>query len=293
MCPTVFYSRGMSNSAIPTIALNNARTIPQFGVGTWQVPPGDTERVVAEALDLGYRHVDTAQMYENEEGVGAAIANSGLARDDIFVTSKLNNGHHKPADADRSLDESLAKLGIDQLDLFLIHWPLPTQYDGDYVSTWEAMTSFVKDGRCRSVGVSNFQSDHLERIIAETGQVPVVNQVEAHPWFNNNAVRKTNSDYDVRTQAWSPLAAGRWADEDVLATIADKHGKSPAQVTLRWAIERGDIIFPKSLSRDRLAANIDIFDFSLDGEDMEAIAGLHQGESGRKGPNPDVMDYIG
>lgn len=277
----------------PRIDLNDQTSIPQFGLGVWQVPAADTERVVSDAFELGYRHVDTAQMYGNEEGVGAAIARSGLAREDLYVTTKLNNNRHEPGAAQDSLKVSLDKLGLEKVDLFLIHWPLPTQYDGDFVSTWEALLELREAGLTTSVGVSNFQPDHLDRIVAATGVVPAVNQVEAHPYFANEAVRAATHRHGSVVQAWSPLGQGGGELTDpVVTALAERHGKTPAQVLLRWALDRGDVVFPKSLSKDRLAENVDVFDFALSADEVAALAALDKGEAGRQGPNPDVFDWI-
>lgn len=277
----------------PRIDLNDQTSIPQFGVGVWQVPPGDAERVVSDALELGYRHVDTAQMYGNEEGVGAAIARSGLAREDFYVTTKLNNNRHEPGAAKDSLRVSLEKLGLEKVDLFLIHWPLPTRYDGDFVSTWEALLELREAGLTTSVGVSNFQPGHLDRIVEATGVVPAVNQVEAHPYFANDAVRAATTGHGAHVQAWSPLGQGGGELSDPAVTaLAERYAKTPAQVLLRWALDRGDIVFPKSLSRARLAENAEIFDFALTADEVAALAGLDKGEAGRQGPNPDTFDWI-
>jgi 2,5-diketo-D-gluconate reductase A len=277
----------------PRIDLNDQTAIPQFGLGVWQVPLADTERVVSDAFEIGYRHVDTAQMYGNEEGVGAAIAASGLAREDLYITTKLNNNRHEPGAATDSLKVSLDKLGLEKVDLFLIHWPLPTQYDGDFVSTWEALIELREAGLTTSVGVSNFQPDHLDRIVTATGVVPAVNQVEVHPYFANEAVRSATTGHGAHVQAWSPLGqgGGELADPAVTA-LAERHGKTPAQVLLRWALDRGDIVFPKSLSKARLAENFDVFDFALSADEVAALAALDKGEAGRQGPNPDVFDWI-
>ncbi|MFJ6904539.1 aldo/keto reductase [Streptomyces griseoluteus] len=274
------------------ISLHDGTTIPQLGFGTYLVPPEETADIVGEAFDVGYRHIDTAQMYGNEEGVGRAIATSGLARDDLYITSKLNNGNHRPDDVRRTFDETMAKLGLEQLDLFLIHWPLPTLYDGDYVSTWKAVAGLVDGGRLRSVGVSNFEPAHLDRIIEETGIVPVVNQIEAHPYFANNAAREASLRHGVVVEAWSPLGQGAALNDRAISKIAEAHGKSVSQVILRWHVQRGDIVFPKTMSRDRMAENFALFDFSLTDEEMRVIDALDRGEQGRVGPHPDVFDYI-
>jgi 2,5-diketo-D-gluconate reductase A len=277
---------------VPTITLHDQTTIPQLGFGVFQVPPDQTAKTVLNALEVGYRHIDTAQMYENEAGVGEAIASSGIPRDELYITTKLNNGFHRPDGARRSLDESLARLGIDQVDLFLIHWPLPTRYDGDYVTTWRTMAEFVEDGRARSVGVSNFQPAHLERIISETGVVPVLDQVEVHPFFGNEEVRAACAKHNVAVEAWAPIARGKVNDDDTITGIADRLGRTPAQVALRWHIQRGDIVFPKTVTPERMQENFDIFDFELSDGDMSTITALDRGEEGRGGPDPDTFDMI-
>ncbi|WP_121254513.1 aldo/keto reductase [Nocardioides ferulae] len=277
---------------VPTITLHDETSIPQLGFGVYQVPPAETAATVAAALEVGYRHIDTAQMYGNERGVGEAIAAAGLPRDEVYVTSKLNNGFHRPDDARRAFDETLTALGLDRIDLFLIHWPLPTRYDGDYVSTWQTLAEFVADGRATSVGVSNFQPAHLDRIVEETGIVPVVNQIEVHPYFTNEEARAASIRHGVEVEAWSPIAQGRVLEDPVITKIAAEHGKTPSQVTLRWHVERGDIVFPKSMHRERMQENFEIFDFSLSADEVAAIAALDRGEDGRTGPDPDTFDWI-
>ena len=277
---------------VPTITLNDQTTIPQLGFGVFQVPPEETAATVAQALEAGYRHLDTAQMYQNEQGVGEAIAASGIARDELYVTTKLNNGFHRPDDARRAFDESLARLGLDRVDLFLIHWPLPTRYDGDFVSTWQTLVEFQKDGRATSIGVSNFQPAHLDRVVAETGVVPAVNQVEVHPFFGNEDVRAASARHGIAVEAWSPIAKGQVNDDSTIQAVAAGVGRTPAQVALRWHVQRGDIVFPKSMRAERMAENFAIFDFELSEKDMAAITGLDRGEQGRLGPNPDTFDYI-
>ncbi len=277
---------------VPNIALHDGTSIPQLGFGVFQVPPADTAATVATAFEVGYRHIDTAQMYGNEAGVGAGLKDSGLTRDDVYVTTKLNNAFHRPDDARREIDASLERLGLDQVDLFLIHWPLPTQYDGDFVQTWQALIEAQKAGRTRSIGVSNFQPAHLDRIVEETGVVPVVNQVEVHPFFANEDVRAANARHGVLTEAWSPIAQGTVLDDDTIGEIASLVGRTPAQVVLRWHVQRGDIVFPKSMSRDRMQQNFELFDFELEPTHVAAIDALDRGESGRMGPNPDVFDWI-
>ncbi|MGD9961564.1 aldo/keto reductase [Nocardioides sp.] len=277
---------------VPTLTLNDNTTIPQLGFGVFQVPPPETAETVTKAFEVGYRHIDTAQMYQNEEGVGAAIAASGIARDELFITSKLNNGFHRPEDARFAFEQTLTRLGLDQVDLFLIHWPLPTQYDGDFTSTWRTLAEFVQDGRARSIGVSNFQPAHLTRIIEDTGVIPAVNQIEVHPYFTNEAARTASHEHGIKVEAWSPIAQGRVLDNEVIGKIASSHGRTPSQVTLRWHIERGDIVFPKSMHVERMKENFEIFDFSLTPDEVAAISALDQGESGRTGPNPDEFDWI-
>lgn len=277
---------------VPSITLNDRTSIPQLGFGVFQVPPAQTAATVTTAFEVGYRHIDTAQMYGNEQGVGEAIAASGIPRDELYITSKLNNTFHRPDDVRRSFDETMAKLGLDRLDLFLIHWPLPTRYDGDYVSTWKAMTELVADGRLTSAGVSNFEPAHLDRIIEETGVIPAVNQIEVHPYLTNEAARAASAAHGVAVEAWSPIAQGGVLDDPVIGRIAEAHGKTPSQVTLRWHVERGDIIFPKSMREERMRENFAIFDFSLTPDEVEAISALDRGESGRTGPNPATFDWI-
>jgi len=291
----------MTTQTIPTVTLNNETTIPQLGFGTLNVPPGreptpentaKTAEIVGLALELGFRHIDTAQMYGNERGVGEAIAASGIPREELWVTSKLGNGNHRPDDVPRSFDETLEKLQLDYLDLFLIHWPVPTLYDGDYVSTWKAMAELVDDGRLRSAGVSNFHPDHLERIITETGVVPVVNQIEAHPYFGNAAVIEATRSHGIAVQAWSPLGQGSILEEPAISEIAATKGRTVAQVILRWHIQHEHIVFPKSMHRERIQENLAIFDFELTSAEITAIDAIDKGESGRVGPNPDTFAWI-
>ncbi len=277
-------------SAVPDIMLNNGQAIPQFGFGVFQVRPQDTIEAVGQALQAGYRHIDTAQMYGNEKETGEAIGRSGLDRGDVFVTTKLNNGQHRPDDARRAFDGSLEALGVDYIDLFLIHWPLPTRYDGDYVSTWQTLEEFYRDGRARSIGVSNFQPHHLRRLHSECEIPPAVDQIEIHPYLTQDEVRGFCAEHQIAIEAWSPIAQGKVLDDPTIVSIASQTGKSPAQVVLRWHIERGDIVFPKSITPDRIQENIDIFDFELSGADVSAISALNKNE--RTGPDPDVFDMI-
>jgi 2,5-diketo-D-gluconate reductase A len=279
-------------TSVPVLELNDGHTIPQLGFGVFKIPPAETERAVAVALEVGYRHIDTAEMYRNEEGVGQAVRRSGLDRGEVFVTSKLNNGFHRPDDARVAFDGTLKTLGFDYVDLFLIHWPLPTLYGGDFVSTWRTLEEFHADGRARSIGVSNFQVHHLERLAAETETVPAVNQIEAHPYLTNDEVRAYDREHAIATEAWSPIAKGRLLDDATITAIADRLGRTPAQVTLRWHLQRGDIVFPKSTTPSRIRENFEIFDFELSEEDMAAISALDRGEAGRTGPHPDVFAYV-
>jgi 2,5-diketo-D-gluconate reductase A len=277
-------------STVPTLTLNNGNPIPQFGFGVFQVRPADTEQATTTALEAGYRHIDTAEMYGNEKEVGAAIAASGIPRGEVFVTSKLANGAHRPDDARRAFDDTLTALGSDYVDLFLIHWPLPTRYDGDYVSTWRTLEEFYRDGRARSIGVSNFTPHHLRRLHEETEIVPAVNQIEVHPYLTQPDVRAFCGEHQITVEAWSPIAQGRVLDDPTITAIAEKYGQTPAQIVLRWHVERGDVVFPKSVTPERIRENIAIFDFELDGDDVEAISALDRNE--RTGPDPDVFDRV-
>ena len=277
---------------VPLITLNDGNRIPQLGFGVYQVGPEETADTVRTALEIGYRHIDTAQMYGNEQGVGQGIADSGIAREQVFVTSKLNNGFHRADDARREFENTLTRLGTDYVDLFLIHWPLPTRYDGDYVSTWKTLEEFAADGRARSIGVSNFQIHHLQELARETETVPAVNQIEVHPYFTNDAVRAYGVEHDIVTEGWSPIARGKVLTDPVVARIARATGAHPAQVVLRWHIERGDVVFPKSMHPARMKENFEIFDFEINDEEIEALTALDKGAAGRQGPDPDVFDLI-
>lgn len=279
-------------STVPTIALNDGHRIPQLGFGIFQVEPEDTRENVTTALDVGYRHVDGAQMYRNEAEAGAGIDASPVSRDEVFVTTKLSNAFHAPDDVARSFEDSLKAWRTDHVDLFLVHWPLPTRYDGDLVSTWKAMERLHADGRARSIGVSNFQVPHLQRLAAECDVAPAVNQIEVHPYFTNDAVRQHCAEQNIVVEAWSPIAQGKVLDDEAITTIAGRLSRSAAQVVLRWHVQRGDVIFPKSSSRARLEENFDLFGFELSEADVNTITALGKGEDGRTGPNPDVFDMI-
>jgi 2,5-diketo-D-gluconate reductase A len=290
-----------SDHAIPSIVLHDGRSIPQLGFGTLSVPPdrdptpentAKTAEIVGWALEGGIRHIDAAQMYGNERGVGQAIADSGIPRDELWITSKLGNANHHPDDVKRSYEETQEKLGLEQLDLFLMHWPLPTLYDGDYVSTWKAITELVDAGQLRSAGVSNFQPDHLRRIVDATGVVPVINQIEAHPYFANAAAIEATRSHGIAVEAWSPLGQGAVLREPAIQRIADAKNKTVAQVILRWHIQHGYIVFPKSIRRERIQENATIFDFELTETEITAIDALDKGEEGRVGPNPDTFAWI-
>jgi 2,5-diketo-D-gluconate reductase A len=279
-------------SDVPTIELNDGLPIPQLGFGVFQIDPAETQAAVSVALETGYRHIDTAEMYGNERGVGEAVRAAGLDRSEVYITSKLNNGFHEPDAARRAFDETLAALGFDYVDLFLIHWPLPTLYDGDFVSTWKTLEEFKQDGRARSIGVSNFQVAHLERLAAETDVVPAVNQVELHPYFQNRDVDEYGKAHGIVTEAWAPIAQGQVLDDPKLAEIAERLGRSVAQVVLRWHIQHGSVVFPKSVTPARIRENFQIFDFELEAGDVAAIDALDRGEAGRNGPNPDTFAYV-
>lgn len=279
-------------NAVPAVTLHDGARIPQLGFGVYKIGPTETAQAVRTALDIGYRHIDTAQMYGNESGVAQGITDAGLDRSEVYITSKLNNDVHEPDQARRAFDRTLSELGSDYVDLFLIHWPLPTRYGGDFVSTWNVLEEFAADRRARSVGVSNFQIDHLRRLSAESNTVPAVNQIEAHPYFANEAVRTYNTEHGIATEAWAPIARGKVRDDPVLTRIGEALGRTAAQVALRWHIQRGDIVFPKSVTPERIRENFELFDFVLGDADMRDISALDRGEPGRTGPHPDVFDVL-
>jgi len=277
---------------VPRLTLNDGHTIPQLGFGVFQIPPDGTAEAVATALRTGYRHVDTAQMYGNEKEVGEAVRASGIDRPEVFVTSKLSNAAHRPDDARRAFEGTLDALGLGYVDLFLIHWPLPTVEGIDYVETWRTVAEFARDGRARSVGVSNFQVPHLQRIIAETGVVPAVNQVELHPYFTNEEVRAFGRENGIVTEAWSPIAQGAVLNDPEVLRVAEQVRRTPAQVVLRWHLQRGDVVFPKSVTRARIEENFALFDVELDDDAMSALSHLNKGTAGRTGADPDTFDYM-
>jgi 2,5-diketo-D-gluconate reductase A len=275
-------------TSVPNITLNNGVEIPQLGFGVFQVPPADTKEVTLTAFEVGYRHIDTAEMYRNEKGVGEAVRESGLKREEIFVTSKLNNSFHAHDAAMKAFDVTLATLDIGYLDLFLIHWPLPAV--GDFIETWKAMEEMYATGKVRAIGVSNFQPAHIRRLLDNTDHVPSVNQIESHPYLTQDDVRAFDFDNEIATEAWSPIAQGKVLGDPVLGTIAERIGKTTAQVTLRWHVQRGDIVFPKSVKRERMVENFEIFDFQLTPDDVAAISALNRNE--RTGPDPDTNNWV-
>jgi 2,5-diketo-D-gluconate reductase A len=269
--------------SVPTITLNDGKSIPQLGFGVFQVPPDDTERAVNEAFEAGYRSIDTAEAYRNEPGVGKAIAASGIARDELYITTKVFNPHHGRELTLAAIDNSLERLGIDQLDLYLIHWPVPLH--DLYVETWRAMVELHGAGKSRSIGVSNFKQPHLERIIADSGVTPTVNQVELHPYLQQPELREFHDQHKIITEAWSPIAQGAVLDDPAITAIAERIGKTPAQVVIRWHVEIGNIVIPKSVTPERIKSNIDVFDFELEQSDHAAIEAINREE--RTGPDPD------
>jgi 2,5-diketo-D-gluconate reductase A len=273
-------------SDVLTITLNNNVQIPQLGFGVFQVPPQDAERVVSTALETGYRSIDTAAAYQNEEGVGRAIASCGLPRDEIFVTTKLWNSDHGYDAALRAFDASARRLGLDTVDLYLIHWPVPAA--DLYVETWKALEKLAADGQVRAIGVSNFTVEHLRRLIAETGTVPAVNQIELHPHFQQTDLRAEHASHGIATEAWSPLGQGAALSDATITRLAEQHNVTPAQVVLRWHLQLGNIVIPKSVTPARIRENFDVFTFDLSAEDLSAIADLEAGR--RIGPDPATFD---
>ncbi|GAA2350869.1 aldo/keto reductase [Streptomyces cuspidosporus] len=276
-------------SKVPFITLNNGVRMPQLGFGVWQVPDDEAADAVSTALESGYRSIDTAAIYGNEEGTGRAIAASGLPRDELFVTTKLWNSDHGYDSTLRAFDASLSKLGLEYVDLYLIHWPLP-EVD-KYVDTWKAFEKIYAEGRAKAIGLSNFHPAHIQRLLSETEITPVIDQIELHPQLQQAELRAFNSRHNIATEAWSPLGQGKGLLEDArLAAIADKHGKSPAQVVLRWHLDLGNVVIPKSVTPSRIKENIDVFDFELDANDLATIDGLDSGN--RLGPDPETFNVV-
>jgi 2,5-diketo-D-gluconate reductase A len=274
-----------STNAVPNIPLHDGVEIPQLGFGVFQVPPEDTAEAVTKAFEVGYRHIDTAAAYRNEKEVGEAFRASGLARDEVFITTKCFNDSHGHEEAKRALHNSLERLELDAVDLYLIHWPVPSK--DRYVETWQAFIELRDEGLIRSIGVSNFQPDHLDRIIAETGETPSVNQIELHPFLQQAELRRKHEELGIVTEAWSPLAQGEVLDDAAIGEVADAHGKTAGQVVLRWHIQLGNVVFPKSVTPERIEENFQIWDFELSRDEMERIDGLDRGE--RIGPDPDTF----
>lgn len=272
----------------PRIVLNDKQGIPQIGLGVWRTPDSQASPAVQAALKAGYRHVDTAAVYENEGGVGDGIRAAGVPREDLFITTKLWNSEQGYDSTLRAFDASLARLGLDYVDLYLIHWPCPAR--DLYLDTWHAFIKLREDGRARSIGVSNFEPEHLERLIEETGVIPVINQVELHPRFQQRRLREFHARHGIATQSWSPLGQGTLLDDPVITGIARKHGRTAAQVIIRWHLDSGLIVIPKSVTPSRIKENFDVFSFKLDGDDLVAIAALDNAE-GRIGPNPLTADF--
>jgi diketogulonate reductase-like aldo/keto reductase len=271
---------------VPALTLNNGVSMPQLGFGVWQVPDDEAEKAVATALEAGYRSIDTAALYQNEEGTGRALAASGLPRDEVFVTTKLWNDDQGYDQALRAFDRSLAKLGLDYVDLYLVHWPQPRR--DAYRETWRALERIAAEGRARAIGVSNFQPAHLRRLIAGAEVVPAVNQVELHPQLAQSELRAVHAELGIATEAWSPLGQGKGLlDEPAVAKVAARHGRTAAQVVLRWHLQLGNVVIPKSVTPSRIRENIDVFDFALTGEDLAELAALDEGV--RLGPDPDAF----
>jgi 2,5-diketo-D-gluconate reductase A len=275
-------------NAVPSVKLNNGVEIPQLGFGVFQVAPAETMQAVKVALGAGYRHIDTAQMYRNEAQVGRAVAESGIDPAEVFITSKLSNARHGYDDALRGFDESLAALGSETIDLYLIHWPLPTVMD--FVPTWRALERVYAEGRARAIGVSNFQPDHLRRLADETEVIPALNQVELHPYLTQPELRDVDAGLGIATEAWSPIAQGAVLADPTVTGIARAYGRTPAQIVLRWHVQLGNVVIPKSVTPTRVAENFDVFGFELSAEEMARISGLNRNH--RTGPDPDVFDYV-
>jgi 2,5-diketo-D-gluconate reductase A len=272
----------------PRVFLNDRNSIPQIGLGVWQTPPDVAGPAVEAALRAGYRHVDTAAAYRNEAGVGEGIRAAGVAREDIFITTKLWNDDQGCDSTLRAFDDSLKRLGLDYVDLYLIHWPSPGR--GLYVDTWKAFIRLKEQGRVRSIGVCNFGPQHLNKIISETSVTPVINQIELHPRFQQRKLRNFNARHGIATQSWSPLGRGTLFTDPTIASIAEKHSRTPAQIIIRWHIDNGLVVIPKSVSSSRIVENFDVFGFGLDETDLAAIAKLNSGD-GRIGPDPETANF--
>lgn len=275
--------------ASPSIKLNDGNSIPQVGLGVWQTPPEDTERAAATALDAGYRHIDTAAAYGNEREVGQAVAKSGLARGDVFVTTKLWNSDQGYDSTLKAFDASMQRLGTDYLDLYLIHWPVPA--NDAYVDTFKAFAHLRDQGRIRSIGVSNFEPEHLRKLIDATGIVPAVNQIELHPRLQQHELRELHAQLGIATEAWSPLGQGSLLTNPAVTAVAEAHGKTSAQVLIRWHIQLGNIVIPKSVTPARIVSNFDVFDFELSEQDMASVSSL--GDGTRLGPDPRTFNFTG
>jgi diketogulonate reductase-like aldo/keto reductase len=272
-------------TSVPAVTLHDGVEIPQLGFGVFQVPPDDTQQVVEEALEVGYRHIDTAGAYRNERGVGAAIAASGIPREEIFVTTKLWNSQQGYESTLGAFEKSLHRLGLDRLDLYLIHWPVPTE--DRYLDTWRAFEKIHEEGRTRSIGVSNFRIEDLERLEREAEIQPTVNQVELHPHFQQTALRAWHSEHRIATEAWSPLAQGDLLINETIAAVAARHDRTPAQVILRWHLQLGNVVIPKSVTPARIKENLEVLDFELSGDDIAEIGALDVGQ--RIGPDPSTF----
>jgi 2,5-diketo-D-gluconate reductase A len=279
--------------ASPLITLNDGNSIPAVGLGVWQTPPEDTERAVATALEAGYRHIDTAAAYQNEREVGQAVAKSGVPREEVFITTKLWNADQGYDPTLRAFDRSMQRLGLsnsdDYLDLYLIHWPMPSR--STFVDTFKAFAKLRDEGRIRSIGVSNFEPEHLRMVVDATGIVPAVNQIELHPRLQQQELRETHAQLGVATEAWSPLGQGALLTDPTVTEVAGRHGKTPAQVLIRWHLQLGNIVIPKSVTPERIVSNFDVFDLELSEQDMASISSL--GDGTRLGPDPRTFDFTG